>query len=133
VIGIEALVGGGTAAGTGSAIGAGTVIAGGIALNMVPNPTANGGNAIGSAPYRKFDENEALNFVPEPFGGDGYCLRLKWAINVLRSMSAWRASDLNPLSDSYSGHLRRLARVNSTLQRLEDHYRIVCGGDCPVE
>ena len=113
--------------------GAGVVVGSGIIVLSILGDTPQGRNASVPRPYSQDDEDDALAFLPNPFGGDQYCLRLKRATNILRAISAYRTSDPNPSSGNSSGHLRRLARVNTTLQRLEDHYRIVCGGDCPVE
>ncbi len=136
-------VGGGGPGGYGVAAGMEVGALGGSAVYIGPTALdlardldryfSQGGNATTQSPYSKPDENDALGFVPDPFGDDAYCLRLKRAINILRAMSAWRTTDLSYRSDSIGGHLQRLARVNSTLKRLEDHYRIVCGGDCPTE
>ena len=89
--------------------------------------------ATGSAPYDKIDEQDAIDFMPDPYGGGDYCERLKRAINVLRANLGWRSSDLQPRSPSYSGHLKRITILRLKLGKLEQNYRSVCGGECPVE
>jgi len=109
-----------------------------IILGSLPGSTPQldqGGKAATPSPHSHVDEENALAFVPDPFGGKEYCLRLKREINVLRKMKAWRLADLNPKSSPsvYSGHKKRIGIIERKLKKLEDHYEIVCGGKCPVE
>ncbi|SEB18833.1 RHS repeat-associated core domain-containing protein [Marinobacterium iners DSM 11526] len=90
------------------------------------------GLADGPAPYDHFEEDEALYFTPDPFGGGDACERLRHAIRVLRAQIAWRNTDLNPASASYQGHATRIALLTAALSRLEEFYRNICGGDCPA-
>ena len=91
-----------------------------------------GGRAAAPAPYDHFEENEALNFMPDPFGGKEQCELIAFMIGVLRAQIAWRKTDLNPSSTSYQNHLTRIAVLTSALVRLEAAYRNICGGDCPA-
>ncbi len=40
------------------------------------------------APHDHWEEDEAKDYIPNPFGGDDECERLRWAINVLRAQIA---------------------------------------------
>ncbi|WP_363799097.1 RHS repeat-associated core domain-containing protein [Lysobacter firmicutimachus] len=93
--------------------------------------SSDGGLATGPAPYSHADENEALYFVPDPFGGGDACNRLAHAIRVLRAQNAWRKTDLNPRSATYPGHKKRIDRIAITLISLEASYTTICGGRCP--
>jgi RHS repeat-associated protein len=99
----------------------------GTALST-PSDTSEGGAAAGPAPFDKEAENEALCFMPDPFGGDEHCKQLAKAISVLRAQINWRRTDLNPLSPSYRGHLERIALLSVALTKLEKAYRDICGG-----
>jgi hypothetical protein len=94
-----------------------------------------GGRASGSNPVTHDQENEALDFAPDPFGsGNSYCQNLKYYINVLRQGIAWRKTDLNWFSSGYHGHKTRIALMATQLRLLEQHYINVCGGEaCPVD
>lgn len=89
------------------------------------------GLASSPAPYDHNDENWALAFVPDPFGGDEACRMLAHAIRILRAQSAWRKTDLNPASADYQGHLTRIGIISTKLAKLEESHRNICGGDCP--
>lgn len=111
-----------------------TTLIGGAAIigaASIPGDTE-GGRATGPAPYDHFDEQEAVDFVPDPFGGKGQCELLEYMINVLRAQIAWRRTDLNPSSASYQTHLTRIGVLTAALQRLESSYLNICGGKCPV-
>jgi RHS repeat-associated protein len=97
----------------------------------VANSSEEGGLADGPAPYDHYEENAALSFMPDPFGGDEACKRLAHAIRVLRAQVAWRRMDLNPRSASYQGHSTRIALLSAALAKLESSYRNICGGNFP--
>ncbi len=90
------------------------------------------GRAKTKAPYTHDEENEALYFTPDPFGGKDTCKKLQQAIIVLRAQIAWRQTDLNSLSSTYSTHKTRIAILIAALIKLERAYRDICGGDCPA-
>ncbi len=98
----------------------------------VANSSGEGGLADGPAPYDHYEENSAISFLPDPFGGNEACKRLAQAIRVLRAQIAWRNTDLNPRSASYQGHVKRLAVLSAALAKLEASYRNICGGNCPT-
>ncbi|WP_456049175.1 RHS repeat-associated core domain-containing protein [Xanthomonas campestris] len=89
------------------------------------------GLAAGPAPYDHYQENAALYFTPDPFGGDEACRKLAHAIRVLRAQISWRRTDLNPRSASYKGHSTRIAILSAALAKLESSYRNICGSNCP--
>ncbi|MGV7205566.1 RHS repeat-associated core domain-containing protein, partial [Xanthomonas citri] len=89
------------------------------------------GLAADPAPYDHYQENAALYFTPDPFGGDEACRKLAHAIRVLRAQISWRRTDLNPRSASYKGHSTRIAILSAALAKLESSYRNICGGNCP--
>ena len=105
--------------------------AAGAAALSTPGDTSNSGSAAAPAPYAHEEEDEALNFLPDPFGGDEACRRLAEAIRVLRAQIAWRKLDLNPRSASYAGHVERIAVLRKALDRLEESHRNICGKNCP--
>lgn len=94
--------------------------------------SSGGGLAGGPAPYEKYDERDAVSFVPDPFGGDEACKRLAHAIRVLRAQITWRVTDLNSGSASYRGHVTRITLLSAKLSALEAAYRNICGGNCPA-
>lgn len=91
-----------------------------------------GGLATTPPPYSHADENDALYFPIDPFGGGDFCPRLRQAINVLRSMIDWRRTDLNPASQDFVGHVQRIKILRAALDKLEQAYRTICGGECPA-
>jgi RHS repeat-associated protein len=100
-------------------------------LDNALNAERGGGNATTPAPYSHPEENEALAFSPDPFGGKEGCERLAYAIKVLRAQLNWRKTDLNFDSKGYVGHLQRTAIIEKALKKLEEAHRNICGGDCP--
>jgi len=93
--------------------------------------SSEGGKAEAPAPYTHEDEDEALYFTPDPWGGNEACQRLAWAIRVLRAQMAWRKTDLDPGSKSYASHVVRIAILRKALDKLEEAHRNICGKDCP--
>lgn len=91
----------------------------------IPLPITNGGNANSPAPYSHAEENEAKDFIPDPFGDN--CEELKRAIDILRAQIAWRMTDLNSASPSYQTHLMRIKILKERLQKLEKAYEDICG------
>jgi hypothetical protein len=89
------------------------------------------GAAKTPAPFEHDEENDALYFMPDPFGGDEACKRLARAINVLRAQIRWRKTDLNAASPSYLDHKLRIGILSAALPKLESAYRNICGGECP--
>ena len=86
------------------------------------------GLATTPSPYSKDAENEALNYVPDPFGGD--CENHRQQILVLRAQVAWRYTDLNPMDKiGHAGHLKRIRILEKQLEKLEKSYREICGGE----
>jgi hypothetical protein len=77
------------------------------------------------------EEDEALAYVPDPFGGKDACEQLANVTRLLRAQRNWRMSDLNPDSPGYAGRVKRIAIINTALARLERAHRDVCGKDCP--
>ncbi len=92
------------------------------------SPNSEGGRASSSAPHSHYEENWALNLLPDPFGGN--CLNMARAIRVLRANIAWRKTDLNPGSASFVGHKARIKILEAKLQQLEKSYENICGGRC---
>ena len=80
-----------------------------------------GGNATEPAPYDHLDENDALNTPP-----GSHCDTIRNAIVVLRAQIAWRYTDLNPRSNSYAGHLKRIRILEARLKELEGYYNAFC-------
>ncbi|UJB18449.1 MULTISPECIES: RHS repeat-associated core domain-containing protein [Lysobacter] len=91
-----------------------------------------GGLAVGPAPHSHDDEDDALGYFPDPFGGDEVCKELEYWIKILRAQIAWRKTDLNIDSRSYAGHLARITILENKLTKLEASYRGICGKNCPV-
>lgn len=116
------------------AISAIAAIIGGTIVGSGPSSgPGEGGKAGSRAPYSHSEENEALKFPLDPWGGGDYCERLKRAIWILRANLAWRLKDANPRSDSYRGHLTRIAILRGRLKQMEANYELVCRGPCPPE
>ncbi|MES2672549.1 MAG: RHS repeat-associated core domain-containing protein, partial [Pseudomonadota bacterium] len=97
----------------------------------VASSSGEGGLADGPAPYDHYEETAALNFMPDPFGGNEACKQLAHAIRVLRAQTAWRKTDLNPRSARYQDHVTFRAGLLTALIKLEAAHRNICGGDCP--
>lgn len=89
------------------------------------------GRATSPAPHSHAEEEEARNFIPDPFRsqcppptGDG---SLRASINVLRAQIAWRYTDLNPESPTYPGHSHRIHLLEKDLAKLEKAHITICG------
>ena len=88
------------------------------------------GSATEPAPYSKGDEQEARDYIPDPFGNE--CVELLYHINVLRAMIAWRYTDLTWGDPDYIGHLNFIKdKLEPELATLEQAYRDICGGEPP--
>lgn len=121
---------------------AGVLIVGSAAVTVLDdwlNPARattvySGGKATTPRPHTHAEEHEAREFKPDPFGddcdpprGNG---RLKYQINVLRTMIAWRITDLNPENQlQYMTHYNHINFLRADLLRLEMRYRDICGGE----
>lgn len=119
---------------------AGAVIVGTAVVTVLDdwlNPTRettvySGGKATTPRPHTHTEEHEARDFKPDPFGddcdpprGNG---RLRYQINVLRAMIAWRITDLNPEDQlQYMVHYNHINFLKADLKRLEMRYRDICG------
>ena len=63
--------------------------------NNIANTIGGGGLATTPPPHTHSDENEALAFTPDPFGGKDACARLEDMIKVLRAQIAWRRRQIS--------------------------------------